>query len=64
MPAWSGYLDHTTRLNDEKYLDNPLIALRDSVEDMAAEGVRLLLGGLDEIVDAIFSQFDPPTFLS
>ena len=58
LPAWSGYLDHTTRLNGEKSQDNPLIALRDSVEDLVADGVRLLLTGPDEIVESIFSQFD------
>ena len=58
LPAWSGYLNHTTRLNGEKSQDNPLIALRDSVEDLVADGVRLLLTGPDEIVESIFSQFD------
>ena len=58
LAAWSGYFDHTIRLNGEKLQDNPLIALRDSVEDFVADGVRLLLTGPDEIVDAIFSQFD------
>lgn len=55
LAAWSGYFDHTIRLNGEKLQDNPLIALRDSVEDFVADGVRLLLTGPDEIVDAIFS---------
>ena len=58
LPAWSGYLDHTTRLNGEKSQDNPLIALRDSVEDLVSDGVRMLLTGPDEIVESIFSQFD------
>ena len=58
LPAWSGYLDHTTRLNGEKLQDNPLIALRDSVEDLISDGVRMLLTGPDEIVESIFSQFD------
>lgn len=58
LAAWSGYLDHTTRLNGEKLQDSPLIALRDSVEDLVSEGVRLLLTGPDEIVESIFSQFD------
>lgn len=58
LPAWSGYLDHTTRLNGEKSQDNPLIALRDSVEDLVSDGVRMLITGPDEIVNAIFSQFD------
>jgi hypothetical protein len=57
LAAWSGYLDHTTRLNGEKIQDNPLIALRDSVEDLVSDGVRLLLTGPDEIVESIFSQF-------
>ena len=58
LAAWSGYLDHTTRLNGEKYQDNPLIALRDNVEDLVSDGVRMLLTGPDEIVESIFSQFD------
>ena len=58
LPAWSGYLDHTTRMNGEKFQDNPLIALRDSVEDLVSDGVRMLLTGPDEIVESIFSQFD------
>ena len=58
LSAWSGYLDHTTRMNGEKYQDNPLIALRDSVEDLVSDGVRVLLTGPDEIVESIFSQFD------
>lgn len=58
LAAWSGYLDHTTRLNGEKLQDNPLIALRDSVEDLVSDGVRLLPTGPDEIVESIFSQFD------
>lgn len=51
-------MDHTTRLNGEKYQDNPLITLRDSVEDLVSDGVRMLLTGPDEIVESIFSQFD------
>ena len=58
LPAWSGYFDHTVRVNGEKLQDNPLIALRDSVEDLVSDGVRLLLTGPDEIVESIFSQFD------
>ena len=58
LAAWSGYFDHTIRLNGEKMQDNPLIALRDSVEDLVSDGVRLLLTGPDEIVESIFSQFD------
>ena len=58
LPAWSGYFDHTVRVNGEKLQDNPLIALRDSVEDLVADGVRMLLTGPDEIVESIFSQFD------
>ena len=58
LPAWSGYFDHTVRMNGEKLQDNPLIALRDSVEDLVSDGVRLLLTGPDEIVESIFSQFD------
>ena len=45
-------------MNGEKYQDNPLIALRDSVEDLVSDGVRMLLTGPDEIVEAIFSQFN------
>lgn len=55
LAAWSGYLDHTTRLNGEKLQDNPLIALRDSAEDLVSDGVRLLLTSPDEIVESIFS---------
>ena len=58
LSAWSVYLDHTTRMNGEKLQDNPLIALRDSVEDLVSDGVRMLLTGPDEIVEAILSQFD------
>ena len=58
LPAWSGYLDHTVYMNGEKYQNNPLIALQDSVEDLVSDGVRMLLTGPDEIVEAIFSQFD------
>ena len=58
LGAWSGYFDHTVRMNGEKLQDNPLIALRDSVEDLVSDGVRMLLTGPDEIVEAIFSQFD------
>lgn len=58
LPSWSGYLDHTTRLNGEKYQDNPLIALRDSVEDLVSDWVCMLLTGPDETVESIFSQFD------
>ena len=58
LAAWSGYFDHTVRMNGEKLQDNPLTALRDSVEDLVADGVRLLLTGPDEIVESIFSQFD------
>lgn len=58
LPAWSGYLDHTVYMNGEKYQDNPLIALRDSVVDLISDGVRMLLTGPDEIVEAIFSQFN------
>ena len=58
LAAWSGYFDHTIRLNGEKMQDNPLITLRDSVEDLVSDGVRLLLTGPDEIVESIFSQFD------
>ena len=58
LPAWSGYLDHTVYMNGEKSQDNPLIALRNSVEDLVSDGVRMLLTGPDEIVEAIFSQFD------
>lgn len=58
LAAWSGYFDHTVRMNGEKYQDNPLTALRGSVEDLVADGVRLLLTGPDEIVESIFSQFD------
>ena len=50
LPAWSGYFDHTVRVNGEKLQDNPLIALRDSVEELVADGVRRLLTGPDEIV--------------
>ena len=35
--TWSGYLDHTVYKNGEKYQDNPLIALRDSVEDLVSD---------------------------
>ena len=58
LPAWSGYLDRTVYMNGEKYQDNPLIALRNSVEDLVADGVRMILTGPDEIVEAIFSQFN------
>ena len=58
LPAWSGYFDHTVYMNGEKLQDNPLIALRDSVEDLVSDGVRMLLTGPDEIVESIFSQFD------
>ena len=58
LPVWSGYLDHTVRQNGEKLQDNPLIALRDNVEDLVSDGVRMLLTGPDEIVESIFSQFD------
>ena len=58
LAAWSGYFDHTVRMNGVKLQDNPLIALRDSVEDLVADGVRMLLTGPDEIVESIFSQFD------
>ncbi len=58
LPAWSGYFDHTVRVNGEKLQNNPLIALRDSVEDLVSDGVRMLLTGPDEIVESIFSQFD------
>ena len=58
LDAWSGYFDHAVRMNGEKLQDNPLIALRDSVEDLVSDGVRMLLTGPDEIVEAIFSQFD------
>lgn len=58
LAVWSGYFDHTVRMNGEKLQDNPLTALRDSVEDLVADGVRLLLTGPDEIVESIFSQFD------
>ena len=58
LPAWSGYLDHTTRMNGDKFQDNPLIALRDNVEDLVSDGVRMLLTGPDEIVESIFSQFN------
>lgn len=58
LPAWSGYLDHTIYMNGEKYQDNPLIALRDSVVDLVSDGVRMILTGPDEIVESIFSQFD------
>ena len=58
LPAWSGYLDHTVRLDDKKYQDNPLIALRNNVEDLVSDAVRMLLTGPDEIVDTILSQFD------
>ena len=58
LPAWSGYLDHTVYMNGEKNQDNPLIALRDSVEDLVSDAVRMLLTGPDEIVEAIFSQFN------
>ena len=58
LPAWSGYLDHTVYMNGEKYQDNPLIALRDSVVDLISDGVRMLLTGPDEIVESIFIQFD------
>ena len=58
LGVWSGYFDHTVRMNGEKLQDNPLLALRDSVEDLVSDGVRMLLTGPDEIVEAIFSQFD------
>lgn len=58
LAAWSGYFDYTIRLNGEKMQDNPLITLRDSVEDLVSDGVRLLLTGPDEIVESIFSRFD------
>ena len=58
LPAWSGYLDHTVYMNGEKYQDNPLIALRDSVEDLISDGVRMILTGPDEIIEGIISQFD------
>lgn len=58
LPAWSGYLDHTVYMNGEKFQDNPLIALRDSVEDLVSDGVRMILTGPDEIIEGIFSQFD------
>lgn len=58
LGAWSGYFDHTVRINGEKVQDNPLIALRDNVEDLISDGVRMLITGPDEIVNAIFSQFD------
>ena len=58
LPAWSGYLDHTVYMNGEKYQNNPLIALRNSVEDLVSDGVRMILTGPDEIIEGIFSQFD------
>lgn len=58
LPAWSGYLDHTVYMNGEKYQDNPLIAMRNSVEGLVSDGVRMILTGPDEIVEAIFSQFN------
>ncbi|MCR5636163.1 MAG: hypothetical protein K6F76_03165 [Clostridiales bacterium] len=59
MPAWSGYLDHTVMVNGNKFQDNPLIALRDNVEDLVSDGVRMLLTGPDEIVDSILNEFNP-----
>ncbi|MCR5637007.1 MAG: hypothetical protein K6F76_07520 [Clostridiales bacterium] len=58
MPAWSGYLDHTVMVDGNKFQDNPLIALRNNVEYLVSDGVRLLLTGPDEIVDSILNQFD------
>ena len=58
LAAWSGYFDHTVIVDGEKFQDNPLIALRDSVEDLVSDGVRMLLTGPDEIVDGILSRFD------
>ena len=58
LAAWSGYFDHTAIVDGEKFQDNPLIALRDSVEDLVSDGVRMLLTGPDEIVDGILSRFD------
>ena len=58
LSAWSGYFDNSVQVNGEKIQNNPLIALRDSVEDLVSDGVRMLLTGPDEIVDGILSQFN------
>lgn len=58
LSAWSGYFDNSVLVNGEKIQNNPLIALRDSVEDLVSDGVRMLLTGPDEIVDGILSQFN------
>ena len=34
LAAWSGYFNHTIRLNGEKMQDTPLITLRDSVDGL------------------------------
>lgn len=33
LPAWSGYLNHSVRIDGEKFQGNPLITLKDGVED-------------------------------
>ena len=58
LAAWSGYFDNSVLVNGEKIQNNPLIALRGSVEDLVSDGVRMLLTGPDEIVDGILSQFN------
>lgn len=45
LAAWSGYFDHTVRVDGEKFQDNSLISLRDSVEDLVSDGVRMLMTG-------------------
>lgn len=58
LAAWSGYFDNSVLVNGEKIQNNPLIALRDNVEDLVSDGVRMLLTKPDEIVDGILSQFN------